>query len=436
VPTTRPTTISWLAGGDSYASGAGLTRTTEPCADGIGTPAAPSKAWAIVASQSPLLAGEHFGAAELVACTGAKTGEFFSPQGHDPAQWRPSMGPFDLVTFSFGGDNIGFPSVVLACLDRTGDCTDQVVRERISALGQSYPAFLTKVATSAVVPGGNVVVMGYPELVENPNLWPAAVHAAHICQGFVTNDANLIRGWAGDLNATIGYAVSHENALPAAARNGVHFTFIDVVTGQTNTGISASNPNLFEPETGLRHELCSDGDDAWLNGLSPLHIHTRSFHPNQAGEDAMGRLAAEVISRLSWPWTPTGVMILDNRGYPVPAPELTVARKVLSLAEEGDAKGIASMLDPNDPADPAIARELQLLEDPGVLSAVIKVLTQTHATVIDSVIWPGFTHEVPGRYDASDMAAMGVVTPSRYHGIIIAIFDTISDQLLVSVLKE
>jgi hypothetical protein len=34
------------------------------------------------------------------------------------------------------------------------------------------------------------------------------------------------------------------------------------------------------------------------------------------------------------------------------------------------------------------------------------------------------------------MAAMGVVTPSRYHGIIIAIFDTISDQLLVSVLKE
>jgi hypothetical protein len=94
------------------------------------------------------------------------------------------------------------------------------------------------------------------------------------------------------------------------------------------------------------------------------------------------------------------------------------------------------MLDPNDPADPAIARELQLLEDPGVLSAVIKVLTQTHATVIDSVIWPGFTHEVPGRYDASDMAAMGVVTPSRYHGIIIAIFDTISDQLLVSVLKE
>jgi hypothetical protein len=111
-PTSRSSTISWLAAGDSYASGAGLTRTTEPCADAAGTAAAPSKAWAIVASQSPLLAGEHFGAPDLVACTGAETGEFFSPQGHDPAEWTPSMGPFDLVTFSFGGDNIGFPSVV------------------------------------------------------------------------------------------------------------------------------------------------------------------------------------------------------------------------------------------------------------------------------------------------------------------------------------
>jgi hypothetical protein len=48
----------------------------------------------------------------LVACTGAKTGEFFKSQGKSPAEWTPSMGRYDLVTFSFGGDDIGFASIV------------------------------------------------------------------------------------------------------------------------------------------------------------------------------------------------------------------------------------------------------------------------------------------------------------------------------------
>jgi hypothetical protein len=318
----QPDAISWLAAGDSYASGAGLTRTTEPCADGVGTTAAPSKAWAIVASESPLLAGKHYAAPDLVACTGAETGEFFALQGGDPAEWTPSMGRYDLVTFSFGGDNINFASIVTACLDRTGECTDPVVRGRIAALGATYSGFLTRVATSAVVAGGNVVVMGYPEVVEVPNLWPQAVQDAHICQGFITNDANLMRGWAGDLNATIGIAVTQANALPADQRNDVHFTFIDVVSGQANTGIGASDPNLFEPATGTRHELCSDGDNAWLNGLSPLHPDTRSYHPNQAGEDAMGNLAAEVISRLSWPWSPARWHLLGAIPGANPGPPL------------------------------------------------------------------------------------------------------------------
>jgi hypothetical protein len=293
--------ITWLAAGDSYASGAGLTHTTKGCARATD----PSQAWAQVAQQVLSKEGFSFGTPDFVACTEAKTGEFFAPQGKNPAEWTPRMKRYDLVTFSFGGDDVGFASIIEACYEGTSLCTDKAVRDRVAAVASSYPAFLKKVATRAVSKDGNVVVMGYPELVEGPGLWPVINGATLQCQGLSRVQAERIRGWAGDLNATIGNAVNSANALPASVRNGVHFTFVDVVTGQTTNGIGSSDPFLFEPVTGTRHELCSQGDASWLNGVSPFHPLTRSIHPNQAGETAMGNLAAEVIGRLTWPWVPS-----------------------------------------------------------------------------------------------------------------------------------
>ena len=308
--------ITWLAAGDSYASGQGLTRTTEPCADGTGAKGL-GITWAIVASRVPSVAKIPLasGSPDLVACTGAVSDDFFNAQAKNkPAQWTKGMGQFDLVSFSFGGNDIDFADVAASCSFAPTHCPpDKSVRDRITALGTtgetiegrkipSYPSFLAHVANSAVTKGGNVVVMGYPELIEDPTLWG---HKENTCAGFTIADADTARGWSGDLNATIGNAVSHANALPASARNGVHFTFIDPVTRQTSTGTSLSDTNLFEPSNGTRHELCSQGNEAWMNGISPLHPKTRSFHPNQLGEDAMGRLAAEVIPNLTWPWSTT-----------------------------------------------------------------------------------------------------------------------------------
>jgi lysophospholipase L1-like esterase len=260
-------------------------------------------AWAVVASRSRLLGKDHFDEPDLVACNGGTIEEFFRPQGNkNPAEWTPSMGRFDLVTLSFGGNDIGFVSIIESCYLHGAVCSNQTVRSRISALGRAFPGFLIHVANSVVVTGGNVVVMGYPELIEDPSLWPQINRDTRQCLGIDTNTAKSIRGWAGALNAAIANAVNQVNARPVAKRNGVHFTFIDVVTGQSSDGIGASNPNLFEPATGVRHELCSQGDDAWLNGIT-IDV-TRSLHPNQAGEDAMGNLAAQVISGLSWPWSP------------------------------------------------------------------------------------------------------------------------------------
>jgi hypothetical protein len=266
--------LTWLAAGDSYASGQGLPVSTAPCAQGTGQNGS-GATWAVSAAGILKTAGVTIahGSPDLVACTGAISDEFFhSHTGlvddlpanlktpHGP-QWRPQMGRYDLVSFSFGGNDIGFVSILLHC--RTIGCpSDASVRQKITELGTTgvykgslqippYPVFLDTVAKQAVVPGGNVIVMGYPEVFDTPGLWGATAQTE--CAGYSKATVQLFRGWAGDLNATIGKAVAKVNAEPASTRNGVHFTFIDPVSG--GGAISRSDPNLFEPATGTRHEL-------------------------------------------------------------------------------------------------------------------------------------------------------------------------------------
>jgi hypothetical protein len=141
--------------------------------------------------------------------------------------------------------------------------------------------------------------MGYPELVDLPKYWSAVSQHLGICNGLGTGDATQLRGDAGALNAAIGNDVSVVNSQHP---NGVSFTFVDVVTGQTSDHISKSDRYLFEPANGTRHELCSAGNEPWLNGVS--RNITRSFHPNSDGEDAMGYLLAQVLTHLYAPKTP------------------------------------------------------------------------------------------------------------------------------------
>lgn len=300
--------LRWLAAGDSYASGQGLPNLETKCARAK----APNQNWAEVAAGLLARAGYDFATPRMTACTGATTRQFFHPKGKLPPQWTAKMGRFNLVTFSFGGDNVDFATVVASCVTTHSICTDTYVRKKIRHFAKTYSQFLHRVAAKAVTKDGNVVVMGYPELVETPSLWPVVNHVLHRCQGLTIGVSKRIRGWAGDLNATIGYDVNKADNEPASHRNGVNFTFIDVVSG--NDGLSRSDPDLFEPATGTRHELCSDGDRNWLNGLVvPKGLNAmrgnvvtqRSMHPTQAGETAMGNLAATVIGRLTWPSSPT-----------------------------------------------------------------------------------------------------------------------------------
>jgi hypothetical protein len=306
------------------------------------------------------------------------------------------MGRYDLITFSFGGDDIGFPSIVQHCLDKQGCPPDQAVRKKIADLGTtgvykgslhipSYPTFLQHVAQAAATKGGNVVVMGYPEIVEVPTLWPSGKTS---CAGFSVTGANTVRGWAGDLNATIGNAVAQVNGLPPSQRNGVHFTFIDPVTGQSANGISPSDLNLFEPSSGTRHELCSEGHEAWVNGFSNAHPLTRSFHPNQPGEDAMGNLAVEAIRGLIWPWSPTTKVVqyspVDSGGMPLAGLDVVQGGTATTCEAGSDTVGNAyrcfagnDVYDPcwTDSTDPATPAAL-CLEQPWDTQATQLTLSQ------------------------------------------------------------
>ena len=119
----------------------------------------------------------------------------------------------------------------------------------------SYFTLLDKVL-QATKPGGNVLVMGYPDIFAQTSIstWP-------ICNGIWWEDANRIRGWAADLNATIGQAVKDFGA----GHPGVHFTFLNIDDQAVAPGDAQY---LWEPPgTTTTHALCGTSTP-WLNGLN------------------------------------------------------------------------------------------------------------------------------------------------------------------------
>jgi len=133
--------ITWLAAGDSYASGAGLPHTSKLCARAV----SPSEAWSTVAAGILRSEGLSVARPNLVACTGAVSGEFFVSHGpKNPAEYHRGGKRYDLVTFSFGGDDVGFSKIIEACLLEKAfisPCSDASVRASIATVAKVYRLF-------------------------------------------------------------------------------------------------------------------------------------------------------------------------------------------------------------------------------------------------------------------------------------------------------
>lgn len=389
--------IRWLAAGDSYSSGEGLPDVSESsCQRADNQDGRSSAAFAEVAREQledasgfngelsdrgrvRLASGTGArGGFNFVACTGAVTEDLFDDAAGKKEWDLEHNGRFDLATFSFGGNNVGFASILLKCLGISvedaadsiidaatmysggghlddwlglGGCPpEDVLRGTIDGLASGgtqvdgrqlrpYEDFLRDVASRVMNPGGNVVVVGYPELIEDPQFWPSINRLVRTCQGIHRDDALMLRGVAGLLNQTIGSAVETVNR---EGPNGVQFTFVDINSG--GGAIDRADSRLYEPSTGSRHALCAS--EPWLNGVLTTGVSggdvdwdfSRSFHPTQYGHTATGGLVAETIRALDW-------SMLDQTPGPGSETEISTAvplgNYVADIAASDDAAWLA-----------------------------------------------------------------------------------------------
>jgi hypothetical protein len=331
--------LTWLAAGDSYSSGQGLPDRSGSCAQADPQDGRGPAAWGVMAAQA--LANSHqlslAAPVHLVACTGALTYQFFNGTGgHSPhpPEWTPANGKFDVVSFTFGGDNLHFTSFIEHCMYSTSCSSESQEEQKIDNLSSTYLPFLTKVANKVVVHGGQVIVVGYPLIIARPQAWPLADQLVHNLYLMGRGEANEIRTLAVKLNTMLATDVAKANANKP---NGVHFTFISLTSPDPKLGIDPGDPYLF---TG--HELGSG--EQWLNGLEVGLTHgagtlgscpstitwglvpaldisgfpnlatglalacefasvispDTSFHPDVAGNSAMAHLVEQAFPHLNW----------------------------------------------------------------------------------------------------------------------------------------
>ncbi len=315
-------TRAWLALGDSYASGEGIPGTVPESrqapgggrgsqgrhcerATGEGTDAT---AWAVGAYDATRA---ELGVDEIafVACTGAISDEIAGQIGE--AQDSLDRDRWDIVTLGIGGNNIRFAEILKGCLDVANawdvfdltpgcDVTEQQLERRVDMLvgtrdidrreyaGRSaLPEVLDTVA-AYVVSGGDVIVTGYPHLIEEVDRWSGwRQRVMGHCAGIKDYDIGMLRSATGYLNEQLGRAV-----LDADRRHrddGVRFHFVDI----------SQDPYEYSDDAGSRHGLCSD--DPWLNGVTTGIASgdwwelDRSFHPRQEGHTNTARVVATLL---------------------------------------------------------------------------------------------------------------------------------------------
>jgi lysophospholipase L1-like esterase len=269
--------LKYVALGDSYASGEGVPPFDE------GTDVGPAENDFNMCHRSPL-AYSHLlsddssldvGVATSVACSGATTSNVINTYqyGNQPPQTLLLNSGVDVVTVSIGGNDVGFSTFAISCVDPQTSCegtsydtiVSNITNDLPDALDAAYAAIKAKVSTTT-----KVVVVGYPQLIPAANVsttWP-------FCQYLTSTEKTNARNVVSLINGAVAAAVG---------RAGSQFVFADPTAAGS-------------PFTG--HELCNDG--SYFNGVtvqdSVLYATAYSFHPNAAGQRAYWQVVRPYMS--------------------------------------------------------------------------------------------------------------------------------------------
>lgn len=306
--------ISWLELGDSYSSGEGIPDAAAPCARSK-LAYAPAAANLLREQRGWTIEPEYF-----VACTGDTSGALFNPQTTSDDPQRPSQfewasqagfpagGRADIVSYSFGGNDIGFAELIKSCIDfptSWGDlgsgsfvgrrCPTQLdstpfeqrMRERIDNLQQTLEDLYNATLGYLVAEGGVLVVVGYPRLFAPSTSWGA--WRGGRCAGVTAADADTL----GRLSEYLDRVT--RNAVAEVDPSGTRVMYL-------------SRLELYDQGALGSHSLCG-GQTEWLNRITvgaydPDFRGERSFHPNAPGHAATAEALANRLDEWFAPIPP------------------------------------------------------------------------------------------------------------------------------------
>lgn len=335
--------ISWLSTGDSFSSGEGVLGNEGACAQS-------QDAWGPRAARA-LRDDEGWPVEEIAfsACTGHMAEDFYNrrhPDRGDLWEWAleqasPQDDRFDVITMSFGGNDIGFADVLWDCvhlpdkfsdangviglltpvpsvgddcdvtedqlkqrvddlIDPSKDCGSDVTRRSTSAYDCAITIdddggttggivdFWLTVADRSLAPDGRLVVVGYPALFADSSDWGTLEFWR--CDGVTRGDANMLGRVADYLDESLSDAVDEANERLGKER----ILYVSVVDDLREHGLCSDEPWVNTAVTLTRRVIYVE----LPSGAQVQTVELRwggGFHPTAAAHEVQARLVAEQL---------------------------------------------------------------------------------------------------------------------------------------------
>ncbi|MDS1270988.1 SGNH/GDSL hydrolase family protein [Lipingzhangella sp. LS1_29] len=215
----------------------------------------------------------------FLACSGQRGSSMLENLDEEHAQLAALTPETSLVTIGIGGNDIGFSSVLQACMLRVpfvdrNACVGQEdeIEDRMEEFEDTFAELLTEVRTRA--PDARVLVVGYPRIFPED---PQSMYYT-----LSTGDQSWLNTTIQRFNNQIRDAVVETDAQIAEAGAVGSVEFVDTYDALDG------------------HEVSTD--ESWVNGVildrgtqQAVTVDRATFHPTAAGQSAVGDRVAEQV---------------------------------------------------------------------------------------------------------------------------------------------
>jgi lysophospholipase L1-like esterase len=281
VSVSPPAPVTYVALGDSYAAGEGNPASGAlPWVDHAGNPTLPDGCDRSAAAY-PMIVDKWLAtdaslpsmSLQFLACSGATTENLWNsgatavglkgPNYIEPQQLRDTgdLTNAKVVTITIGGDDLDFSDVFKHCIEtihldcstKNGDLWVSQLRSHITELGPILESTYQLVKADA--PNASIFVVGYP------NIFPSNPNALCTLRTLI-------------LPYGMKYLASFQNELSSVVSNAASVAGVTYVNPNRSSGAGSF----------AAHSVCSRSP--FIRGVVRADA-TYSFHPNQAGQNAL-----------------------------------------------------------------------------------------------------------------------------------------------------